>query len=384
MNVITRLTGCSMLLSMLLVVSASVKSADTASTGIVHSVERAWVTADGDVSGEHALWKIVLDGSMDPAVPGRGLLAGQEIRVIFPPEYDLGNLDPGYPVADIPTPFPPPPASPLPPLPCLPTNFQCTTGVLLQGWPEHPFFPPVLFHVVSIDVAANAFVFTATQDILPAPPANPGIKELFVLLNGVRNPAPGHYRLRVEAQTGPGGSWESGSTLMHVLPASRPSINATAVFVKAQAGLLPDTPACGPGTLPPNPDNPVWQTTAVNEPAPFVWTFLVWGKNEQPMDDVQLEWSNADHARLVSGRKAVGQLYIDAPVGAEGYGIEVNPLGCSTYLPAAPVIAGTPGIGPQPTGRLDLRFHAGSVAGDYVTTITMNNGNTAQMRVVAQ
>ena len=346
---------------------------DAGAVGIVESAQRAWVTADGDTSGEHALWKIVLEGSKDPAVPGRSLKAGDQIRVIFPPEYDLANLDPAYPVADIPTPFPP----------CRPTNFQCTTGVLLQGWPEHPFFPPALFHTVSVDTDANAFVFTALQDIAPNPPQNPGIKELFVLLNGVRNPAPGHYRLQVEAQTGPGGSWESGSTLMHVLPKARPSINATAVFVKAQAGLLGE-PSCVPGTLPPNPDNPVWQSAGLNAAAPYTWTFLVWGKDQQPLTDIKLRWVNNDHARLVNGAKTVGHIYIDAPRGAEGYGIETNPLGCATYLPAAPVIGGTPGIGPQPTGRLDLHFHTGSVAGAYTTTLTMNNGNSETMVVIAE
>ncbi|MEJ2533046.1 MAG: hypothetical protein P8Y92_14735 [Halioglobus sp.] len=368
----------------ILLASMVIPSAAATAAGIVESAQRAWITADGDVSGENALWKIVLDGSKDPAIPGRSIKAGNQIRVIFPPAYDLSNIDPGYPVADIPTPFPPVP--PLPDMPCLPGNFQCTTGVFLQGWPEHPFFPPVLFHSVSIDAAANAFVFTALQDIEPDPPAYPGIKELFVLLNGVRNPAPGHYRLRVESQTGPGGTWETGSTLMHVLPRARPSINATSVFVKAQAGLIDGipTPACGPGTAPPNPDNPVWQTTGVNAAAPYTWTFLLWGKNEEPLDDVGLYWVSDDHALLRRGLRTVGHIYIDAPRGAEGYRIETNPLGCGTYLPAAPIIATTPGIGPQPTGRLDLRFHTGNAPGTYTTTLTMNNGNSETMVVVAE
>jgi len=42
-------------------------------------------------------------------------------------------------------------------------------------------------------------------------------------------------------------------------------------------------------------------------------------------------------------------------------------------LPWAPVIAGTPGIGPQPVGRLDLLFWTGSEAGGYTTTLSLNN-----------
>jgi hypothetical protein len=171
---------------------------------------------------------------------------------------------------------------------------------------------------------------------------------------------------------------------MHVLPSPRPSINATAVFVKAQAGLLDGIPACGPGTLPPNPDNPVWQVTGVGELAPYTWTFLVWGADEEPVSDLDIQWVSDARARLVRGRRTVGHLDIDAPVGATGYGIEVNPLGCSTYLPAAPVIGGTTGIGPQPTGRFDLRFRTGNVAGRYTTTLRMNNGNSETMVVIAE
>lgn len=352
------------------------------SSGIVVSVQRAWVTSNGDVSGEPALWTIKLDGSTDPAVPGRSLMTGHEIRVIFPPEFDLGDIAPTHPVADIPTPFPPTP--PLPPQPCVPTNFQCTTGVLLQGWPEHPLFPPVLYHSVSVDVAENAFVYTALQDIVPNPPTNPGIKELFMLLNGIANPEPGEYPVRVEAQTGPDGSWETGTGLLKVLPKARPSINATAVFVKALSGLLDGGPACGPGTLPPNPDNPVHQRTAPGSAAPFVWSFLLWGRNEEPLDDVGLVWVTGSHARIVRGERAVGHVFIDAPRGAEGYGIELNPLGCPTYMPAAPVIGGTPGVGPQPVGRLDLQFWAGDKPGRYTTTLKMNNGNTEQMVVIVE
>ena len=359
----------------LLLAPAQTRAGDESGSGIVNSAQRAWVTSNGDVAGEPALWKIVLEGSIDPLVPGRSLMTGHEIRIIFPPEYDLGNIAATHPVADIPT---------FSPLFCVPTNFQCTTGLLLQGWPEHPYFPPAAWHVVSVDVAENAFVFTAVQDILPDPPENPGIKEVFVLLNGVQNPEAGEYPVRVEAQTGPGSSWETGSALLKVLPRPRPSINATAVFVKALSGLLDGGPACGPGTLPPNPDNPMFQRTTVNSPAPLVWSFLLWGRNEAALDDVALSWVNDGHAQIVRGPRVVGHVFIDAPHNAVGFGIDVNPLGCGTYMPAAPVIGGTPGVGPQPVGRLDMQFWAGDTPGTYTTTLKMNNGNTEQMVVIVE
>ena len=220
-------------------------SFDAFAAGIVVSIDKAPVIADGNVSGKPTDIVITLDGSLHHSVPGRGLAAGDKIKVIFPPEFDLASLNPAYPVLDVPTAGQ-----------CTPNNLQCTTAVILHGWPQQPFFAPAAFHTVDIDPVENSFVFTAVQDMIPNPPTNPGIKQLHLILHGVSNPSPGHYRIRVEAQTGPGGQWETGSGLLHVLPKPRPSVNVTSVLVKALSGLpIPNTvtPACGPGTLPGHP-----------------------------------------------------------------------------------------------------------------------------------
>jgi len=357
-----------------LIITACLTVAPAYAGGIVEEIKRAWVVPDGDVSGEAAIYTITLAGSLDPEVSGRGLDTGAQIKVIFPPEFDLANLDPAYPLLDVPTPT----------APCVPGNLQCTTAVLLKGWPEEPYFPPAFFATLSIDPAQNALVFTAVQDIVPNPPASPGIKQLFLILNGVTNPSPGQYRIRVEAQTGPGGAWETGSGMLQIVPEPRPAVEATSVLVKALSGLLPGGPACGPGTLPPNPDNPVYQKTTVGADAPFVWTFLLWGNDREPLDRVSLNWVNPDHAQLRVLNRTVGHLFVSAPEGASGYGFQVNPLGCPTLLGAAPVIGATPGIGPDPVGRLDMQFTAGNKPGDYVTTILLNNGNSARMVVTAE
>ena len=346
--------------------------------GIVASIDKAPVIADGDVSGMPTDYVITLEGSLDPALPGRSLAAGNVIKVIFPPEFDLANLDPDYPLLDAPTPLPP--VAPLSANECVPAYLTCTTAVILRGWPQDPYFPPALFHTLSIDVAENALVFKALRDLTAAPPANPGIKQLHLILNGLANPAPGSYRIRVEAQTGPAGAWETGSGLLKVVPRTRPSINVTSVFVKATSGRL-GAPACGPGTLPPNPDNPIFQATTPGALAPHPWTFLLWGRNNEPLTGVSLAWVNSNHSLLRRNGVTIGHLYIDAPRGATGYGVVLNPLGCGTLLPGAPVIAGTPGIGPQAVGRMDMVFRAGDVAGDYRTTITLNNGNSVHMTV---
>lgn len=375
---VAAIAGTGLLLSM-----SNAFAGEAGAAGMVASIDKAPVIADGDVAGQPTDFVITFDGSPDHNVPGRSLAAGDQIKIFFPSEFELGNINPYYPLRDVPWPLPPVP--PLPPNPCLPGNLQCSTAVMLHGWPQHPPFPPALFHTLSIDPIENAFIFTALQDILPNSPASPGIKQLHLITNGLTNPEPGEYLIRVEAQTGPAGAWETGSGILEIVPKTRPSINVTSVFVKALSGMLSGQPACGPGTNPPNPDNPIYQTTAVGAEAPYVWSFLLWGKNNEPLDDVSLTWVNPDHALLQrGGKKVIGHIFIDAPQGAVGHGIEANPQGCPTLMPFAPVIGTTPGIGPQPVGRLDLLFRAGSEAGMYTTTLSLNNGNSVQMFVAAE
>lgn len=353
---------------------ATVSASSDGAAGMVAYIAKAPVVADLDVRERPNDYVITFDISLDPSVPGRALIAGNVIKLLFPQEFNLSSLNPAYPLLDIPVQGV-----------CVPGNFQCSTAVILQGWPQHPLFPPAAFASLSIDPVENALVFTAAQDIVPNPPVNPGIKQVHLIMNGLSNPGPGNYRIRVEAQTGEGGAWESGSGLMQVLPKARPSINVTSVLVKATSGLLGD-PACGPGTLPPNPDNPIYQNTTTDTAAPFVWTFLLWGKDAEPLDDVLLEQDPKDenHWHIRRGRKTVGHVNIDAPWGASGHWLEVNPLNCTTLMPAAPVIGATPGIGPQPVGRLDIQFHAGDQPGLYTTTLSLNNGNSVQMYVEAE
>jgi hypothetical protein len=157
-----------------------------AAEGIVASISKAPVIADGDVTGMPTDYVITLTGSLDHNVPGRSLAAGDIIKVIFPPEFDLENLNPMYPLLDAPTPLPP--VAPLQDNDCVPAYLTCTTAVILRGWPQDPYFPPALFHTLSIDTSENALVFTAQQDLVAIPPTSPGIKQIHLILNGVTNP----------------------------------------------------------------------------------------------------------------------------------------------------------------------------------------------------
>ncbi|MEM1263265.1 MAG: hypothetical protein AAGH76_12770 [Pseudomonadota bacterium] len=351
-------------------------------TGIVAAIDNAPIVFNGDVAGAPTDLLITLDGSLDPSVTGRTLAAGRTITVLMPPAFDLSNIDPNYPLRDVPFPFPPVP--PLPDQPCVPGNLQCTTAVLLRGWPQDPLFPPILSATLSIDEARNALVITAAKNI----DSSPGIKQVHLILNGVSNPPAGQYRLRVEAETGPGGAVETGEGLVTIRHQPAPSINSTSVFVKALSGQLPGGVACGPGSNPPNPDNPLYQTSGLLESAPFAWTFLVWGRNGEVLDDIALRPFGRDYYLLMRvnahgpwWRRVIGTARINAPPRARQQRIEQ--IDCPQRLPATPVIGATPGIGPQEVGRLDLQFVSGNQPGVYRTTLRLFGGNTVEFVVTA-
>ncbi|MEN7341964.1 MAG: hypothetical protein AAAFM81_03445 [Pseudomonadota bacterium] len=346
-------------------------------TGIIARIDNAPIVANGDVAGAPTDLLITLDGSLDPNVTGRSLSAGKTISVLLPAEFDLSNINPNYPLRDVPFPFPP--APPLPERPCIPGNLQCTTAVLLRGWPQDPLFPPILNATLSIDEQRNALVFTAVHDIN----TTPGLKQIHLILNGVSNPPAGRYRLKIEAETGPAGAMETGEGLITIRHAPAASINATSVFVPALAGRLPGGVACGPGSSPPLPDNPIYQNTGLLEAAPFVWSNLVWAADAEPMDDLELLPLSSNIYFLLRSNRAgpwwrrfAGTVYVESPPGARHQRIEQ--VDCPQRLPATPVIGATPGIGPQEVGRLDLQFYGGDKAGVYRTTLTIKGGNAIE------
>lgn len=89
----------------------------------------------------------------------------------------------------------------------------------------------------------------------------------------------------------------------------------------------------------------------MNSDAPPVWTLLVRGDDREPLNDIWFNRVNADHAQVKQRNATIGL---------------------------------TQGIGPDPAGRLDIQFTAGNLPGDYVTTITLNNGNSISMVVTAE
>jgi hypothetical protein len=311
---------------------------------IVNSVVKAPVASDGTTAGRATDFVINLDNSLDPSTDGRTLLQGKTIRITLPAsfqntkDYMFGGCGP--PLWDD----------------------ECNTAVLLQGWPQHPVGPPPVKYAFDYEENTNTLVFTANIDLMPASPMEPGIKQMHLILLGFTNPRPGHYRLKVEAETGPGGDLETGWAKIHIIPKSRPSINVTSTGYDNAA----------PPPL--NTRNTIYQSATVDNEAPLNYNFLLWDRRDKPFVGVDIADIDGNGNYLFKkGNKVVGHVSIDAPEGAVGQ--MLMSFGES-------VKAETPTIGgPKMTARWVGKFVAGSEPGRYTVTAKLNGGNEVEMFV---
>ncbi len=306
------------------------KSDAAAPAGIVTSVVKAPIVPDGNVAGADTDFVITLDRSLDPSVDGRSLAAGDTIRITLPEEFINNGLDTGSP------------GSPG----CVPG--PCNVGVLLQGWPQHPIAPPAANYSLALE-GTHTIVYTALKDLGPAGPENPGIKQIHLILVGFSNPAAGDYDILVEAQTGEDGAVETGTGTITILPEIAPSINITSAF---------------------NDGTPItiYQTTAVGQPTPLAYDFLLFDASGGPMTGVTLE--NGD---LMQNGAKVGSVTISSPDGATGQSVTVAEPSIEVN---APVLG-------FPAGRLTAVFTAGSAAGDYEVRFSLDGGTSVTMFVEA-
>ncbi|MCI0898681.1 MAG: collagen-like protein, partial [Chloroflexi bacterium] len=212
------------------------------------SLVNAPVLANGTVAGAPTEFVISLDVSMDPAMPGKTLLKGNTIKITLPDDFaDTGSLAfKGVGSED-----------------CVPGNLQCTTGVLLPGWPQHPIGPPFKMYDINLG-GSNSIVFTALEDILPDPPLAPGIKQIHLILKRFTNPGPGQYRIKIEAETGPNGAVETSWGQLHIIPEIRP-------FISLTSAMNPGTP------------NTVYQSAAPGTSTPFGYDLLLWNSQGEAL-----------------------------------------------------------------------------------------------------
>ncbi len=320
--------------------SAAASDRWSSSGGIVDSIIKAPIIPDGTTAGAKTDFVIYLDSSLDPDVPGRTLLQGNSIRITLPAAFQF--VDPiGFPIGDA-------GGSPT----CTPGNNQCSTGVLLQGWPQHPIRPPFMKYAFSYEASSNTIIYTALEDLIAAPPLEPGIKQMHLILLGFRNPGPGNYPIYVEAETGPNGAVEAGWANVRILPRSRPSIDVTSVF--------------NPGT-----PNTIYQSTGPGQATPLPYDFLLWDWDDEPFVGVSIQNVRPGHSLLVKDGRPVGHISSNAPARATGHQI-------ASMGPSVPFNAPVLGV---PSARLTAVFTAGSVPGRYVVTLALDDGNAQQMIV---
>lgn len=325
---------------MVLVVAAPLHAANH--TGIVNSVVKSPVSSDGTTSGRSTDFVINLDSALNPNVAGRTLLKGKTIRITLPNDFreTAGNS-----------------FSSIGPDCVLPLgSAKCNTAVLLQGWPQHPIAPPAMKYDFDYEPTTNTVIYTAREDLVPATPLEPGIKQMHLLLLGFTNPRPGVYRLKIDSETGPDGALESGWATVKILQKSRHSINVTST-----------------GTDNPTRLNTIFQQTTVGSMAPLNYNFLLWDRNDQPFSGLDLiERQNNRQYLLKNGNKVVGSVRIDAPAGAEGQSL----ISFGESVPA-----NTPIIGTTTTARWVTKFIAGSEPGLYSVVFKLHGGNSATMYV---
>lgn len=337
--------------------SAAPDCSSCAGTGLVHSIVAAPVVPDGDVAGRPTDFVINLDASLDPEVPGRGLAAGDSIRITLPPE--LQQADPPLPFATLFAEA----VEGCKPFPAADPALLCNTVVLLQGWPQHPVAPPPALagrYETRFEEATNTLVVTALDDIVPAAPANPGIKQIHLLLNGFRNPRPGRYPVVVEADTGPGGARESGCGTLVVSRGTGPHLGVTST-----------------GNTPPPFASPLFQSVPAGG-APDTYNLLLWGRRGGAMTGVELmpvALPRSDFALLVRHGRVVGQVSVAGPPGAAGRGLLSSPG--PSALERAPVTG-------VPTARLRLDYLPPPIPGDYVVSVSLAGGDEAVLRVTVE
>lgn len=302
--------------------------------GIVSAVSRAPMVPDGDVAGAATDIVIDLDRSLDPDIAGRILPAGGTIRVTLPDAFRSSDL----PTSD--------------PVTCEASSRACDTGILVGVPSRSTDASDGLAYTVELE-GKRTLVFTALADLGLGD--MPGIKQIHLSLPGFTNPQAGDYIVEIEAETGPGGSVETGAAELTVYPSIRPSMDATSGFAASEGQPLPDI---------------VHQRTTTGSAAPLPWDFLLWESGGVPAVGVELSQRDDSGGDILQDGRAIGRFTIDAPTGARGQSVSGEPS----------VLAEVPGSTDK-AGRLTASFTAGDTPGLYVTTFALDGGNVQQMQV---
>ncbi len=296
-------------------------------------VSKAYTSEDGYMAGEPTDVVLDLGTSLDPAVPGRTLRAGDSIRVTLPDAFTSSGLPAAAPAE------------------CDVAGGACNTGFLLQGWPDSYFPTTEDYYTVEMD-GSHTFVFTATRDLGPSAGA-PGIKQIHLLAPGFTNPENvAEYLVEVQAETGPGGALESDAGSF--VPSEWFGLDLTGAFA-------------GPGDGAAHA-NTIYQQALVGESPAWAYDFLMWDSPPSGwFGDITLQPLREDGGTVVpegptilasGGFKSelyeLGGWWIEGPEGATGATVSAEPVQDVTV----PITGGT-------VPRLRVSFTAGDLPGRY-------------------
>jgi len=319
-------------------------------TGLVAAVVKSPVTPDGNVAGRPTDINVILNASLDPQAPGRTLLRGRTIKVTLPEDF---TRNPDVPAVD-----------------------SKNQGFLVKGWPQGDVRRGD--YTVSLE-SERAQVFTATDDITPGGPDEPGIKVLHLRGRAFVNPPAGEYRIRVEAETGPNGMREVGEGTITILPAIAPSINpSNALFAQ--------------------PSNGNWQRTPLNADNRLPFDFLLFnargerdnGVGVVPADGARfprytggliVRDGNGDGVLDAAVDPVIGGVIGAAPQGATGQ-VASTPLDPTTRKPILSGQLRDPQGSPA-AGIMRVQFRTGNQHGEYAPTFELTDGNAVRMVTVA-
>lgn len=302
--------------------------------GLTISVDRAPVGPDGTTAG--AVTDFILTfADRDPAVSGLNLKTGGTVTVTLPDGF-VNTAD-----------------------------GSLNALVLLQGWPQSPPAGPPGF-LWTTTVSGNTITATLTADFLVGD-TGPGFKQVHLLLNEFRNPDAGRYNIGLEIQPDPAsGDTYAGTARARIIPEARPSANIVSVF-------------SGGAPVPLN--NPIYQTVAAGDDSLDVGMYL-WEAGSSvaegivnPFLGVDIAMISATRGLLVQDGARVGYVHIDAPPGADDFGLST--MGPSTL--------GISAVTSLDVGILIATLHTDpDVTGDYTITFRVDHGNTQQVFVTTE
>ena len=274
---------------------------------------------------------------LDPAVPGIAMKKGGTARVTLPKE--VVNL--GFPVSK------PGEAKGCEP----PVLAKCSSGGFLDGWPQSPLLP---LNVIAYDAASHSLILTAIADSPAYSIEAPGAKLIHLFTFGFKNPdTSGDYPIMLEIRPDPSSDEVlKGSAMLTITDKQIPNVaidTTQSVHIKG-----------------PRYQNTMFQTLKPGATSRNL-SANMWDAEHKPIVGATISMtSDTDGELLSNSGAAIGSVSIQAPEKAEGF-----------YLLRAPSFAAKTGLAGYPTGRLVTSLRtAPKVKGDYVVTLSLNDGNS--------